>query len=132
MRKKIETRIGNLQNLNFSTLLAAPTKPQGPLKVTDVTKNGAKVKWEKPEDDGGKPITGYVLEKLDKATGRWMPVGKVPADQLEMDVKGLSEGHEYNFRVKAVNEEGESEPLETDKSIVAKNPFGKDFTRLLF
>lgn len=104
---------------------AAPTKPQGPLKVTDVTKNGAKVKWEKPEDDGGKPITGYVLEKLDKATGRWMPVGKTPADQLEFDVKGLSEGHEYNFRVKAVNEEGESEPLETDKSIVAKNPFSK-------
>lgn len=95
------------------------------MKVSDVTKNGAKVKWEKPDDDGGKPITGYVLEKLDKATGRWMPVGKTPADQTEMDVKGLSEGHEYQFRVRAVNEEGESEPLETEKSIIAKNPFGK-------
>lgn len=41
-----------------------------------------------------------------------------------MDVKGLIEGHDYKFRVKAVNDEGESEPLETDKSITAKNPFG--------
>lgn len=40
-----------------------------------------------------------------------------------MDVKGLVEGHEYDFRVRAVNDEGESEPLETDKSIVAKNPY---------
>lgn len=43
----------------------------------------------------------------------------------EYDVKGLQEGHEYKFRVKAINEEGESEPLESEHSIVAKNPFGK-------
>lgn len=41
-----------------------------------------------------------------------------------MEVKGLQEGHEYQFRVKAVNEEGESEPLETERSTLAKNPFG--------
>ena len=89
------------------------------MKVSDVTKNGCKVAWEKPEDDGGKPITGYVLEKLDKATGWWMPVGKAPADATDFDVKGLSEGPEYQFRVKAVNEEGESEPLETETVFVA-------------
>lgn len=62
------------------------------------------------------------MEKLDKATGRWVPVGKTT--EPEMDVKGLQEGHEYQFRVKAINDEGESEPLETDASIVAKNPYG--------
>lgn len=103
------------------TVLSAPSKPKGPLKVSDVTKNGAKLKWDKPEDDGGKPITGYVVEKLDK--GRWVPVGRTT--EPEMDVKGLQEGNEYKFRVRAVNDEGESEPLETEGSIVAKNPFGK-------
>ena len=44
---------------------------------------------------------------------------------LFFDVDGLEEGQEYNFRVKAVNDEGESEPLEGDKPIKAKNPFGK-------
>ncbi|KAF2885739.1 hypothetical protein ILUMI_20443 [Ignelater luminosus] len=103
------------------TVLSAPGKPKGPLKVSDITKNGCKLKWEKPEDDGGRPITGYAVEKLDKATGRWVPVGK--STEPEMDVKGLQEGHEYQFRVKAINDEGESEPLETDASIVAKNPY---------
>lgn len=42
-----------------------------------------------------------------------------------MDIKGLQEGHEYEFRVKAINEEGESEPLVTDSTTLAKNPYGK-------
>ena len=52
-----------------------------------------------------------------------MPCGqsKIP----EADVTGLQEGKKYKFRVKAVNKEGESEPLEADQAIVAKNPFGK-------
>ena len=41
-----------------------------------------------------------------------------------MDVPNLQEGKEYMFRVKAVNEEGESEPLETDHAVLAKDPYG--------
>lgn len=91
--------------------------------MTDVTKNSAKVKWKKPEDDGGKPITGYAVEKLDKATGRWVPVGKTGPNDNEFDVRGLQEGHDFQFRVKALNDEGESEPLESSGFIKAKNPF---------
>ncbi len=106
-------------------VLAAPSKPKGPLKVKDVTKSGCKLAWQPPEDDGGKPVTGYVVEKLDK--GRWVPVGR--SKDPEMDVGGLQEGKEYSFRVRAVNDEGESENLETDQSIIAKNPFGKFYLR---
>ena len=100
------------------------------MKVYDVTKSGLKLKWEKPEDDGGLPITSYQIEKLDKATGRWVPVGRT--SDTEMDVKGLQEGHEYEFRVKAINEEGESEPLVTDSSTIAKNPYGERKIAQLF
>lgn len=79
----------------------------------------------------GKPVTGYVVEKLNKATGRWVPVGKTVEPTTEMEVKGLQEGEEYEFRVKAVNEEGESEPLKTDGSILAKNPYGDFFFILI-
>lgn len=48
-----------------------------------------------------------------------------------MDVPGLQEGKEYMFRVKAVNDEGESEPLETDHAILAKDPYGKGDSAVL-
>lgn len=62
------------------------------------------------------------MEKLDTSTGRWVPVGR--STEPEMEVRGLQEGHEYQFRVKAINEEGESEPLDTESATLAKNPYG--------
>lgn len=105
------------------TVLSAPGKPKGPLKVENITKESCQLKWEKPEDDGGRPITAYQVEKFDKEQGRWVPVGRTSANTTELDVRGLQEGHEYQFRVKAINDEGDSEPLDTDGSIIAKNPY---------
>jgi hypothetical protein len=50
-------------------------------------------------------------------------VGEVDADQTSLVVEGLAEGKKYKFRVKAVNEEGESEPLEGEEAVEAKNPY---------
>jgi len=52
-------------------------------------------------------------------------VGKCPGNQVPpfFEVTGLVPGQEYQFRVVAVNEEGDSDPLVTDKPITAKNPF---------
>lgn len=65
------------------------------------------------------------MEKFDPDTGIWLPVGKAEGPEFEVD--GLIPGHEYKFRVKALNKEGESEPLETFGSIIAKDPFGEIF-----
>lgn len=51
-------------------------KITGPLEVTDIHAEGCKVKWEKPEDDGGSPVKEYELEKMDVATGKWVRVGR--------------------------------------------------------
>lgn len=111
------------------TVLSKPDSPKGPLEVTDITKKSCKLKWKKPEDDGGCPITEYEVEKMDVATGKWVRVCKVPAKdsikEPEVDIPNLEPGNEYKFRVTAVNNEGDSSPLTTTKSIIAKNPFGK-------
>ena len=44
---------------------------------------------------------------------------------LSFDVQGLYEDEEYMFQIRAVNENGESEPLLAANSIIAKLPFGK-------
>lgn len=61
---------------------------------------------------------------MDVTTGRWVPAGIVDPEKTETTITGLEPGHKYEFRVKAVNEEGESEPLQTDVPIIAKNPYG--------
>lgn len=106
-------------------VLSSPSAPGGPLEVSDVTATSAKLKWKKPEDDGGSPIKEYEIEKMDMATGKWVRVGRSPGDKVppEFDVTGLTPGAEYKFRVSAINDEGESTPLETLIGVVAKNPF---------
>lgn len=103
------------------TILGKPSKPKGPLKVSDVHKEGCTLKWDKPEDDGGSPIEYYEIEKMDEETGRWVPAGKSTEPRCE--IANLQPGHKYKFRVRAVNKEGDSEELETDQAIVAKNEF---------
>ena len=51
-----------------------PSKPEGPLKISDVHKEGCTLKWNEPLDDGGLPIEGYVVEKFDADTGRHPPM----------------------------------------------------------
>lgn len=60
-------------------------------------------------------------------TKKWIKKGKCAGDKFPLffDVDGLEEGEEYNFRVSAINDEGVSDPLEGDKPIKAKNPFGE-------
>lgn len=102
-----------------------PSKPMGPLEAVEVRSDHITVKWKKPKDDGGSDITGYVLEKMDVDTGRWIPAGEVgPNEPFEFKFSGLTPKKKYKFRVKAANKEGESEPLETDEAIMAKNPYG--------
>lgn len=57
---------------------------------------------------------------------RYHQIGKVSGEKrpLTFDVHDLEEGQFYEFRVTAISDEGESEPLYTDCAIQAKNPFG--------
>ncbi|CAF4536552.1 unnamed protein product [Rotaria sp. Silwood1] len=100
-----------------------PGKPEGPMKVTDITKETCTVSWKPPLDNGGCPIERYVLEKQDVGRGGWTPAGEVSGDATSINVTKLTPGKEYLFRVRAVNKEGESDPLETSAAILAKNPF---------
>lgn len=111
--------------VKYASILDKPTKPMGPLVTKDVYADHMTLDWKPPEDDGGLPIDHYVLEKMDTATGHWVPAGRSEGAKTTALVEGLTPGHEYKFRVSAVNAEGQSEPLETFDSTLAKNPYDK-------
>lgn len=52
-------------------------RPEGPLFPEEIRADHVKLKWKKPKDDGGLPIEGYVIEKMDLDTGAWVPAGEV-------------------------------------------------------
>lgn len=54
----------------FIFILDKPGKPEGPIKISDVHKEGATLKWNPPEDDGGVPLSHYLVEKMDAETGK--------------------------------------------------------------
>lgn len=120
----------NFQNSIYSasatvTVIDKPSPPQRPFEVSGVTKESCHLSWQPPKDCGGSPILHYIVEKMDISRGTWSDAGMSMIPKHE--VSRLIHRKEYFFRVKAVNTVGESEPLETLKSIIAKNEFGKYF-----
>lgn len=106
--------------MNFSEESGAPGRPE----VTDWNKDHADLKWTPPENDGGAPITSYIVEKKEKG-GPWEKALEVPGDKLKATVPRLDEGKEYEFRVVPVNKAGPGEPSDPSQAIVAKPRFCK-------
>ena len=95
--------------------------------VRDVFASSCVLFWKAPKDDGGMPLTNYIVEKQDMSVkGGWHEVCNQPANQeLTYKCEDLVFKKQYKFRVKAVNKMGPSEPGVFDKIILAKDPWGK-------
>ena len=107
--------------LFFADVPGAPEKPT----VSDIDSSKMTVTWTEPSDDGGSPVTGYILERKEKTATRWTKVTKQPISETTLIARDLVEGKEYEFHVAAVNKAGTgpfSEPSELAK---AKRPYGK-------
>jgi len=120
LKNSLGTAVGNAK----VTVLAPPANPQGPLEAENVDATSIKLSWKPPVDDGGDKVTNYVVLKREKGKKSWTKAAPyVGADEQDLTVKNLVEGKEYEFQVVAENAYGLSEPLETDKPILAKPPY---------
>lgn len=91
------------------------------------------MEWERPEKDGGTPITGYVIEYRTSTRSTWSKAGMVDAKSTKYTVPNLLEGNEYFFRVIAVNDEGPSRPIVSTEIVKPMRTLGKmHFYNLLF
>lgn len=64
---------------SFSTfkfiLIVPPSQPCMP-EVSNVTGKGCTITWKHPEHDGGNDIQGYILERREKKSSRWIKCTK--------------------------------------------------------
>ena len=81
--------------------------------------------WDKPTDDGGGKIQGYIVEVKPKDGGDWTEATPEPVRDTQVKLPNLKEGSELQYRVRAVNAAGPgqaSRPTELIK--VEKQPGG--------
>ncbi|XP_040280434.1 myomesin-3 isoform X1 [Bufo bufo] len=110
---------------------AEPNKagvPGSPLGVQcyDIQKDCLLLSWTPPSDDRGSPVIGYFIERLDASTNEWIQCNNIPAKICKFPVSGLTEGHTYQFRVKALNKAGLSHPSKPSKPVTMEDPAQKE------
>ncbi|KAJ8416941.1 hypothetical protein AAFF_G00328190 [Aldrovandia affinis] len=96
----------------------APTK----LDHSDIAKDSLTLTWNEPDEDGGSPITGYWVERLDQDSDKWMRCNKLPIRDSTFRVKGLPTKKKYKFRVMAENIAGPGQPSKESGLILVKDP----------
>ena len=66
------------------------------MRIEDVTADGCVCMWQEPEDDGGSPVTSYLVEKI--INGVTSAVGKF--NKTKAVIKGLATGKEHRIQAR--------------------------------
>nr|XP_046251316.1 immunoglobulin superfamily member 22-like [Scatophagus argus] len=103
-----------LANLHLS-VIDYPKSPQGKVEFLELSGKCIKMKWKAPRDNGGKQVTGFVVERRVAGKKSWTRVGDVDSSTTIFSDDKVEEGQAYQYRIRAVNAEGMSDPLETDE-----------------
>lgn len=96
-------------HFNLLLVKGPPTSPER-LTYTERTKSTITLDWKEPRSDGGSPIQGYIIEKRRHDKPDFERVNKRLCPTTSFLVENIDEHQMYEFRVKAVNAVGESEP----------------------
>jgi len=117
---KLSCEAGTFEATGNVNVLDVPDKPRN-LTPDEVRAEHVKLSWLPPEDDGGTPITSYLVRYMDIDSGEWVTACTTTTPSAT--ASGLKPGHLYQFEVSAINKEGQSEPLFTGDPILAENPY---------
>ncbi|KAL3312834.1 hypothetical protein Ciccas_008567 [Cichlidogyrus casuarinus] len=92
------------------------------LEVGNIGEDFVLLNWQRPKSDGGGPLKGYYVEKREKGAQNWSRINQTPTMNTYLNIQHLIEDKAYDFRVIAINDAGESKPLQTDKPVIVRDP----------
>ncbi|XP_068177882.1 M-protein, striated muscle isoform X3 [Antennarius striatus] len=103
---------------------AAPSAPGAPgapmsVKAYDVNADYVLVAWKPPNTVNEAAITGYFVDRCEAGGDTWVQCNDAPVKVCKYPVHGLSVGHSYHFRVRAVNSAGISRPSRKSDKVTA-------------
>ncbi|GLD60224.1 titin-like protein [Lates japonicus] len=114
--------VGPCSNASDPVAARDQCEPPRNLTVTNITNSSVSLSWDKPEYDGGAKITGYIVERKELPDSCWLKCNFTNLLDTLLEVTGLTEGEEYDFRVIAKNSaELFSAPSETTGPVTVQH-----------
>ena len=104
--KKDKTHTPEIENIaeeiNEEEILTSPSEPLN--IVAQKADSVIILKWDPPLNDGGSPIIGYQIERMELPSSPWqLIVENTESTKTEFVDEGVEEGKEYNYRLSALN-----------------------------
>ena len=78
------------------TVLDRPAPPRN-IEASDFAGEALTLNWMAPRDNGGSPVTNYIVEKADSKSGSWTKVSSYVTSCYSR-VRNLVVNTDYNFR----------------------------------
>lgn len=110
----------NYFDINVITL-GPPSVPTGPIRFDEIKAQSIIISWDEPKEDGGGEITCYSVEKRETSQANWKMVCSSVV-RTSFKIPNLVKGTQYQFRVRAENKYGVSDPL-TSTDVVAQHQY---------
>ena len=98
-----------------ATVCRPPGQPEPP-KIVEVGPTWCIIEYTAPKDDGGCAITSYRIGYRYTDGGLWKIAGTTELCKIKLSP--LTEGKEVEFRVSAINAEGEGEPSKPSQKVL--------------
>ncbi|XP_068449669.1 immunoglobulin-like and fibronectin type III domain-containing protein 1 [Clinocottus analis] len=110
---RIKNECGTTEAVTQLVVLDKPTPPLGPVEIIEASSTCIEFKWRTPKDNGGSPITDYILERQQLGRNSWKKLGKIGPEPKYRD-SDVDHGRKYCYHIRAETDQAISEMMETD------------------